>query len=75
MPYSESIPYNATLTTVWDSGVTLVTKCIWRPSHREMIYSDTTELHGAGSLTREFVTFLDEDYIIYDEEAGIERVE
>ena len=54
--------WNAMLTSEWDGGISLTTKCVWDPINKVVLRQEAVELDGAGNCVREYVTYDDEEF-------------
>ena len=50
------------LTSEWDGGISLTTKCVWDPINKVVLRQEAVELDGAGNCVREYVTYDDEEF-------------
>ena len=59
--------WNATLTSVWDDGVSLTTKCVFDRVNKVVLRSEEVELAGVDCLTDQYVTYDDEEFKVMPE--------
>ena len=60
--------WNAVYTSVWDSGATVTTKCVFDPETEDVLEQEVVDVNGIGNCVRECVLYNGVNYEIGDYE-------